>query len=82
MSQGYLTQEQIGDLDQPMARVLVAELAARALGVEPSSERSPFSDVDNGYLTALYELGNHYGKRGGWGDRLFAGSAITRRRSA
>ena len=57
VSQGYLTREQIGDLDQPMARVLVAELAARALGVEPSSERSPFSDVDNGYLTALYELG-------------------------
>ena len=57
VSQGYLTQEQIGDLDQPMARVLVAELAARALGVEPSSERSPFSDVDDGYLTTLYELG-------------------------
>lgn len=57
VSQGYLTREQIGDLDQPMARVLVAELAAKALGVEPSSERSPFSDVDNGYLTALYELG-------------------------
>ena len=34
-----------------------ADYAARALGVEPSSERSPFSDVDNGYLTALYELG-------------------------
>lgn len=57
VSKGYLTQEQIGDLDQPMARVLVAELAAKALGVEPSTGKSPFADVDNGYLTALYELG-------------------------
>ena len=75
VSQGYLTREQIGDLDQPMARVLVAELAARALGVEPSSERSPFSDVDNGYLTALYELGIITGSEEDGGDRLFAGSA-------
>ena len=40
-----------GDLE------LLRRRAAKALGVEPSSERSPFSDVDNGYLTALYELG-------------------------
>ena len=57
VARGYLTQEEIGDLDQPMRRVLVAELAARALGVEPSQEASPFADVENGELTALYELG-------------------------
>ena len=71
VSQGYLTQEQIGDLDQPMARVLVAELAAKALGVEPSSGRSPFADVDNGYLTALYELGIITGSTAENGETIF-----------
>ena len=57
VSHGYLTREEIGDLDQPMARVLVAELAAKALDVEPQDGESPFADVDNGYLNALYDLG-------------------------
>ena len=57
LERGYLTQEEIGDLDAPMARILVAQLAAKALGVEPSESASPFADVDDGYLTALYELG-------------------------
>ena len=41
VSQGYLTRGQIGDLDQPMARVLVAELAARALGWSPPRSARP-----------------------------------------
>ena len=57
VERGYLTREEIGDLDQPMARILVAELAARALGLEPQVGKSPFADADNGYLNALYDLG-------------------------
>ena len=57
VERGYLTREEIGDLDQPMARILVAELAARALGLEPQAGKSPFADADNGYLNALYDLG-------------------------
>ena len=57
ISQGYLTAEEVGDLDQPMARLHIAHLAAKALGLEPSPNPSPFADVEDGYLTALYEMG-------------------------
>ena len=57
VEQGYLTREEIGDLDAPIRRELIARLAARALKLEPSQGKSPFADADDGYLTALYELG-------------------------
>ena len=71
VSHGYLTQEEIGDLDEPIQRVLVAEMAARALGVEPSEASSPFADVDNGYVTALYELGIVTGSTTENGETVF-----------
>ena len=57
VSKGYLTREEIGNLDEAMPRILVAHLAARALGLSPSEEKFPFADVDDPYLTALYEMG-------------------------
>lgn len=57
VSRGYLTRQEIGDLDGEMPRILVAQLAAKALGLSPSKENSPFADIDDGYLTALYEMG-------------------------
>lgn len=57
VSRGYLTRQEIGDLDGDMPRILVAQLAAKALGLSPSNAKSPFADVDDGYLTALYEMG-------------------------
>lgn len=57
LSKGYLTSAEIGDLDGDMPRILVARLAAKALGLAPSSAKSPFSDVNDGYVTALYEMG-------------------------
>ena len=57
VSKGYLTRAEIGDLDGAMPRILVAQLAAKALGLSPSQAKSPFSDVNDGYLTALYEMG-------------------------
>ena len=68
---GYLSQEEIGDLDEPMARGVVAKLAARALGVEASDGVSPFADVDDGLLTALYELGIITGSTAENGDTVF-----------
>ena len=68
---GYLSQEEIGDLDEPMARGVVAKLAARALGVEASDGVSPFADVDVGLLTALYELGIITGSTAENGDTVF-----------
>ena len=71
VAQGYLTAEEIGDLDQPMERHLVAKLAANALGVTPSESRSPFADVDDGLLTALYELGIITGSTDEAGETVF-----------
>ena len=68
---GYLSQEEIGDLDEPMARGVVAKLAAQALGVEASDGASPFADVDDGLLTALYELGIITGSTAENGDTVF-----------
>ena len=44
VEQGYLTREEIGDLDAPIRRELIARLAARALKLEPSQGKSPFAD--------------------------------------
>ena len=71
VEQGFLTWEEIGDLDAPMPRVKVAELAAKALELEPSGEASPFADVDNGYLTALYDLGIISGSTDESGELVF-----------
>ena len=57
LEHGYLTEEEIGDLDAPMARILVAKLAARALEIEPLEGESPFADVEDEYLNALYDMG-------------------------
>ena len=54
---GYLTWGEIGELNKPINRQTVAKLAAMALGLEPSEEESPFADVEDGYLTTLYEYG-------------------------
>ena len=35
VERGYLTREEIGDLDAPIRRELIARLAARALKLEP-----------------------------------------------
>lgn len=65
LSQGYLTAEEMGDLDQPMERLHIAHLAAKALGLSPSQSPSPFADVEDGYLTALYEMGIITGSKQG-----------------
>lgn len=48
--------DDITELDYPVSRSLVAQMAARALGLAPSGS-SPFADIDDPYATALYEAG-------------------------
>ncbi len=54
---GYLPDALLDDLNQPIRRVEVAQLAAKAIGFGQSFSDSPFADVDDGYVTALAELG-------------------------
>ena len=62
VGQGWLTREEVPqDLNGTISRLFIARLAAKALGLEPVSDGSgvpsPFADVDDGYLTALYQKG-------------------------
>lgn len=53
----WLKEDQLQDLDGEITRQLVAQLAAQAMGFTPSSKPSPFADVNDGYVTVLYENG-------------------------
>ena len=57
LSMGYLSREKSEALDAPISRLDVAYLAARAMGYGASNSASPFADVNDGYVTALYEAG-------------------------
>ena len=46
---------EIPDLDAPISRGMIARIAAVAMGLEPRKGASPFADVDDAYLLALYE---------------------------
>ena len=54
---GCLGDEVLSDLNAPIARIHVARLAALALGFGQSFSASPFADVDDGFVTALAEIG-------------------------
>ena len=47
----------LSDLDQPISRLAVAQLAAKALRFGQSFSSTPFADTKDGYVTALSEIG-------------------------
>ncbi len=79
VSKGWLTRGEVPtNLDGEVSRGFIARLAAKALGLTPIVLASPFSDADDGYLTALYRLGVIAGSWEG-GKRVFnPDSSITR----
>lgn len=54
---GYLPDAPLADLDRPISRLQVAHLAAMAMGFGQDFSVSPFADVDDGYVTALADVG-------------------------
>lgn len=55
---GWLAEDEVpANLDANASRHFIGTLAARALGLTPSESPSPFDDVDDPMLTALYEKG-------------------------
>ena len=56
-SMGCLAPGEIQDLDSPISRLVIARVAAVAMGLEERTGASPFADVDSGYTLALYEEG-------------------------
>lgn len=66
------------DPELPIRREKIAEITAKALGLEARVGASPFADCDNGYLLALYEEGILTGTVEG-GRRFFSpADSITR----
>ena len=77
-SLGCVPQGSITDLDLPIDRLSIAQIASIALKLEAVEGASPFADVDNGYTLALYEAGIVIGDTSG-SERFFnPGSGITR----
>ena len=79
LDRGWLTQAQAAvDLNAPASRLYIAALAAKALGLSASTKSSPFADVSDGYVTALYQNGVVVGEKSG-GKRYFKpDNSITR----
>lgn len=54
---GLLDDSDSKNLDGVVSRLTVAKIAARALSMIRSKYDTPFADVDDGYVTALYRAG-------------------------
>ncbi len=57
MEYGFLPFEGGLDLERPITRLEVAQLAARALGLSGMMEESPFVDSDDSEVLAMYQAG-------------------------
>ena len=65
-------------LDNGISRLDVARFAAKALGYGASNTTPPFADVNDGYVTALYEAGVFIGTKVGDLTYFYPNSSITR----
>lgn len=78
LAQGWLAPEEVPELNGTVSRLFIARLAAKALGLTPAGDASPFADTDDGYVAALYQAGIVAGTSEG-GQLLFnPGGSITR----
>ena len=57
LAKGWLEEGQITDLDAPVTRLVVAQLAALAMDLPESETPSPFADTDDPYVLSLYDAG-------------------------
>ena len=55
ISEGFVSENDITDLDAEISRELIAKIAAKALGLSYSGTSNPFSDTSSDYVLALYE---------------------------
>ena len=60
-----------GELNDVISRLSIAVIAARALGLAVPMAESPFADIDDRYVTALYKAGIVEGSFDAEGSRFF-----------
>lgn len=70
-NKGFATGAQVADLDAPVDRLTVAQIAAKALNLRPSRHETPFADTADGYVVVLYEKVGLSGEVGADGLRLY-----------
>ena len=77
LSRGLISQDDLETLDQPVTRLFIAKLSARALGLQPDGS-AYFADTSDPYVGALYTAGVVEGSYAG--DRLvyLPGDCISR----
>lgn len=68
---GCLPDGILDHLDQPITRRSVARLATKAMGFGQSFNDTPFTDVDDGYATAMSDLGIMAGSKNADGEPVF-----------
>ena len=54
---GCVAPGEIQDLDAQISRLAIAKVAAVAMGIQPKTGASPFTDANDSYALALYEKG-------------------------
>jgi len=55
VSEGLVDNNNITDLNTPISRLLIAQIAAKALGLSESDIETPFSDTSDSYVLSLYK---------------------------
>lgn len=68
---GIAEASDMADLDAPASRLFIARVTAKALNLSPADTVSPFTDVDDPYVTALYNAGYVVGSFDAGGNRVF-----------
>ena len=81
VEQGFLSPNEVPDLRDNISRLFVCRLAAKALGLEPSKNPSPYPDVNDPYITAFQEKGLIVGVQEN-GKMLFKPDALMTRAQA
>lgn len=71
LSKKFLTGKTVADLDKSVDRLTIVRTAAKALDAQESKAETPFTDVDDALLTALYEKGIITGSIDLGGNRVF-----------
>ena len=71
LSLGIADAAEVTELDAAASRLFIAHCVARALKLTPDTAASPFADVDDPYVTALYAAGYVAGSYDKAGNRVF-----------
>ena len=78
LSKGLINAKDIPDLGAAISRVLIARIAANALGLSDTKIETPFADTSDGCVLSLYEAGIIEGSKGAGGLVYKPKSSITR----